>query len=218
MVEERQADDVSWRRGRAVAFGGPGDLRGRVARGRYDSRVTPATLGQGALVWLTGLSGAGKSTIAEAAHAMLRAAGRASYVLDGDRVRTALCRDLGFSPEDRAENVRRLGEVGLLMADAGLLVLVAAIAPYARDRDLVRARAGRVAFVEVHVDTPLAVCESRDPKGLYARARAGTLVGFTGIDAPYETPSRPELVLSTMGTTVAEMAEALVARIELMAR
>lgn len=173
--------------------------------------MLPATVGRGALVWLTGLSGAGKSTIAEAAHATLTASGRASYVLDGDRVRTALCRDLGFSPEDRTENVRRLGEVGLLMADAGLVVLVAAIAPYRRDRDLVRARAERVAFVEVHVDTSLAVCESRDPKGLYAKARAGKLPGFTGIDAPYEAPLVPELVLHTEGTSISAMAEALVA-------
>ena len=138
----------------------------------------------GAVVWLTGLSGAGKSTIAEATIARLVARGRACYLLDGDRVRGGLCRDLGFSAEDRAENVRRIGEVALLMADARLVVLVAVIAPYERDRDIVRAAAPEGRFVEVFVDTPLDVCESRDVKGLYAKARAGLLRDFTGIDAP----------------------------------
>jgi len=168
---------------------------------------------KGALVWLTGLSGAGKSTIAEAALVKLRARDIPAYVLDGDRVRTALCRDLGFSPEDRAENVRRIGEVGLLMADAGLIVLAAVIAPYERDRALVRARAPEGMFFEVWVDTPLAVCEARDPKGLYAKARAGRITGFTGVDAPYEAPAAPELVLTGSGATPDDLADQLIARV-----
>ena len=164
----------------------------------------------GAVVWLTGLSGAGKSTIAEATLARLQARGRACYLLDGDKVRTGLCRDLGFSQEDRAENVRRIGEVGLLMADAGLVVLVAAIAPYERDRGTVRDSAPEGRFVEVFVDTPLAVCESRDPKGLYAKARAGLLHDFTGIDAPYERPPHANLVLKTTERSAAALADELV--------
>ncbi len=164
-------------------------------------------------MWLTGLSGAGKSTIAEAALVKLQARGVPAYVLDGDRVRTALCRDLGFSQEDRAENVRRIGEVGLLMADAGLVVLAAVIAPYERDRALVRARAPEGTFFEVWVDTPLSVCEARDPKGLYKKARAGTITGFTGVDAPYERPAAPELVLTGAGATPEELADQLIARV-----
>ncbi|MBC8073467.1 MAG: adenylyl-sulfate kinase [Deltaproteobacteria bacterium] len=167
----------------------------------------------GALVWLTGLSGAGKSTIAEAALVKLRARSIPAYVLDGDRVRTALCNDLGFSQADRAENVRRIGEVGLLMADAGLVCLVAAIAPYAHDRALVRARAPEGVFFEVWVDTSLAVCEARDVKGLYAKARAGHITGFTGVDAPYEKPQAPELVLTGTGATPESLAEQLIVRV-----
>ena len=165
----------------------------------------------GAVVWLTGLSGAGKSTIAEATLARLRARGRACYLLDGDRVRTGLCRDLGFTPADRTENVRRIGEVGLLMADAGLVVLVAVIAPYEHDRDIVRTAAPDGRFFEVFVDTPLAVCETRDPKGLYKKARAGLLRDFTGVDAPYERPQSPDLVLETTEHSAAELADQLVA-------
>jgi bifunctional enzyme CysN/CysC len=164
----------------------------------------------GAVVWLTGLSGAGKSTIAEATLARLRARGRACYLLDGDRVRTGLCRDLGFPHEDRTENVRRIGEVGLLMADAGLVVLVAVIAPYKRDRDIVREAAPEGRFIEVFVDTPLDVCEARDVKGLYAKARAGILRDFTGIDSPYERPASADLVLTTTDHSAAELADQLV--------
>lgn len=150
---------------------------------------------RGATVWFTGLSGSGKSTIANEVALRLLEAGRPAYLLDGDNVRHGLNADLGFSAADRAENVRRIGEVARLMADAGLVVLVPVISPYRTDRDRVRAihAAAGLAFVEVFVDTPLELCEQRDPKGLYAKARAGELTGMTGIDDPYEAPDSPEL-------------------------
>ena len=150
---------------------------------------------RGAALWFTGLSGAGKSTIAALVDARLVQRGRHSYILDGDNLRFGLCNDLGFSPEDRAENARRLAEVAALFVDAGLIVLVAAISPYRRDRDHARARLPAGRFLEVFVDTDLAECERRDPKGLYRRARAGEITGFSGIDAPYERPEAPELHL-----------------------
>ena len=149
----------------------------------------------GVTVWFTGLSGAGKSTIAAAVAEQLADAGRPVTVLDGDEIRRGLNADLGFSAADRSENIRRIGEVARLMADAGLVVLVPVISPYRADRDRVRtihADAG-LAFVEVFVDTPLDVCEQRDPKGLYARARAGELKGLTGVDDPYEAPEAPDV-------------------------
>lgn len=153
-------------------------------------------LGQrGAVVWLTGLSGAGKSTIAALVDRELVARGRHSYILDGDNLRFGLCKDLGFSPEDRAENVRRLGEAARLLQDAGIIALVAAISPYRRDRAQVRGRVPEGRFLEVFVDVPLALCEARDPKGLYRKARAGEITGFSGIDAPYEPPEAAELHL-----------------------
>jgi bifunctional enzyme CysN/CysC len=152
----------------------------------------------GLTIWLTGLSGSGKTTIANAVAARLAAAGRSTYLLDGDVVREGLSADLGFSASDRTENVRRIGEVARLMADAGLVVLVPVISPYRAGRDRVRAihESAGLRFVEVHVDTPLEVCEQRDPKGLYARARAGDLHGMTGIDDPYEPPKAPDIVLA----------------------
>lgn len=149
----------------------------------------------GATVWLTGLSGSGKSTLANAVAVALLDAGRPAYVLDGDNVRLGLNADLGFGAADRSENVRRIGEVAKLLADAGLVALVPVISPYRSDRDRVRAahELAGLPFVEVFVDTPLDVCEERDPKGLYARARAGGLVGMTGIDDPYEAPEHPDL-------------------------
>lgn len=149
----------------------------------------------GATIWLTGLSGSGKSTLANAVAARLLELDRPAAVLDGDNVRHGLNSDLGFSAADRAENVRRLGEVAALIADAGLVAVVPVISPYGADRDRVRAahRTAGLPFVEVFVDTPLAVCEARDPKGLYAKARAGELTGMTGIDDPYEAPADPEL-------------------------
>ena len=152
----------------------------------------------GATVWLTGLSGSGKSTVAVEVERHLVSGGVAAYVLDGDNLRHGLNSDLGFSAADRTENVRRVGEVARLFADAGVVALVPVISPYRVDRDRARAihRAVGLRFVEVFVDTPLEVCESRDPKGLYAKARAGDIVGFTGIDDPYEAPERPDLRLT----------------------
>lgn len=151
----------------------------------------------GATVWFTGLSGSGKSTVAAECERLLVAAGRPAYLLDGDNVRHGLNADLGFSAADRAENVRRVGHVARLLADAGVVALVPLISPYRADRDRVRAlhaEAG-LPFVEVHVATPIEECERRDPKGLYAKARAGEIRGFTGVDDPYEAPAAPELVL-----------------------
>jgi bifunctional enzyme CysN/CysC len=152
----------------------------------------------GATVWLTGLSGSGKSTVAVALERLLVAAGRPAYRLDGDNLRHGLNADLGFSAADRDENVRRAGEVARLLADAGVVAIVPLISPYRAGRD--RARAvhveAEVPFVEVFVDTPIELCEQRDPKGLYAKARAGEITGFTGIDDPYEAPLDPELVLT----------------------
>lgn len=163
----------------------------------------------GLVVWLTGLSGAGKSTIAEAVEARLSGLGIHSYRLDGDELRTGLSSDLGFSADDRRENVRRVGEVARLMADAGLVVLVALISPYRADRDSVRERVGDP-FVEVFVDTALEVCEARDPKGLYLRARQGLIPDFTGISAPYEAPLRPDLRIAAGDCTITEAATEIV--------
>jgi bifunctional enzyme CysN/CysC len=150
---------------------------------------------EGVTVWFTGLSGSGKSTIADAVAQRLHVAGRAAYVLDGDNVRHGLNADLGFSSADRTENVRRVGEVARLMADAGLVALVPVISPFRADRDRVRAahQAAGLRFLEVFVDTPIEICEQRDPKGLYQMARAGDLKGFTGVDDPYEAPDAPDL-------------------------
>jgi adenylyl-sulfate kinase len=150
---------------------------------------------RGAALWFTGLSGAGKSTIAAIVDHRLQQAGRHSFILDGDNLRHGLCKDLGFAPEDRAENIRRLGEVARLFVEAGLIVLCAAISPYRRDRDQARALVGDGRFIEIFVDTDLAECERRDPKGLYRKARRGEITGFSGIDAPYERPEAPELRL-----------------------
>jgi len=147
-------------------------------------------LGQrGCVVWLTGLSGSGKSTIARALEAALTADGRLAYVLDGDNVRHGLNSDLGFSPDDRDENIRRLGEVAALLADAGVVTITAFISPYRAGRDRARAAVGDDRFVEVFVDAPLDACRQRDPKGLYKKAQSGDIQQFTGIDAPYEPPA-----------------------------
>ncbi|MDH3300924.1 MAG: adenylyl-sulfate kinase [Acidimicrobiia bacterium] len=153
-----------------------------------------AAAGAGATVWLTGLSGSGKSTIAVELERRLIAGGRPAYLLDGDNIRHGLNGDLGFSAEDRDENVRRVAHVARLFADAGLVAVVPLISPYRAARQLARDLhdAADLPFHEVFVDTPLAVCEERDPKGLYARARAGEITGMTGIDDPYEAPERPE--------------------------
>ena len=149
----------------------------------------------GRTVWFTGLSGSGKSTLAFAVEEALVARGVAAYVLDGDNVRFGLNRDLGFSAEDRTENVRRIGEVCRLFQDAGLVVLSAFISPYRADRDAVRALHPEGSFVEVFVDAPLDICETRDVKGLYARARTGEIPEFSGISAPYEAPEAPDITV-----------------------
>lgn len=153
---------------------------------------------RGAVLWFTGLSGSGKSTLASRLEERLYDEGYSTYILDGDNVRHGLNRDLGFAPEDRTENIRRVGEVAKLFADAGVLVSTAFISPYREDRDQVRTILEReMDFVEIFVSCPLEVCEERDPKGLYKKARAGEIKGFTGIDAPYEAPETPELVIET---------------------
>jgi bifunctional enzyme CysN/CysC len=151
----------------------------------------------GRVVWLTGLSGAGKSTVANELERELFTLGMQAYVLDGDKVRHGLCSDLGFSPEDRCENIRRIGEMAKIMADAGFICITAFISPYRADRDTVRSRMQPGQFVEIYVNAPLNVCEARDPKGLYAKARANEIAQFTGISAPYEPPEKPELELPT---------------------
>ena len=149
------------------------------------------------LLWFTGLSGSGKSTIANALDVALHQRGYHTFLLDGDNVRHGLNRDLGFSDDDRVENIRRIGEVSKLFTDAGLIVLSAFISPFSSDRRLVRNLFPAGEFIEVFMDTPLETCEQRDPKGLYQKARAGEIKDFTGIDSPYETPARPELRLDT---------------------
>jgi bifunctional enzyme CysN/CysC len=175
-----------------------------------------ATLGlRGATVWFTGLSGSGKSTIANELERLLVAAGQPAYVLDGDNLRHGLNADLGFAAADRDENVRRVAEVARLFADAGLVALVPLISPYREARERAR-RAHDVAglpFVEVFVDTPIEICESRDPKGLYRKARAGEITGFTGIDDPYEPPVDPELVLRPDAGDAATLAAQVFARL-----
>jgi bifunctional enzyme CysN/CysC len=162
----------------------------------------------GATVWFTGLSGSGKSTVADEVARRLHAQGVAHYILDGDNLRHGLNADLGFSDTDRVENVRRVGEVARVVADAGLVALVPVISPFRSGRDRVRVahRESGLPFVEVFVDTPLATCAARDPKGLYARARAGELVGLTGVDAPYEPPQSPEVWLTPDAGSAADQA------------
>lgn len=171
-------------------------------------------LGQrGATVWFTGLSGSGKSTIAVRVESLLVGAGRLAYRVDGDNLRHGLNRNLGFSEEDRRENVRRTGEVCRILADAGAIVLASLVSPFRADRDAVRARHDEwgVPFLEAFVDAPLAVAEARDPKGLYRKARAGEIRDFTGIHQPYEAPERAEIVLATAELAVEDAAARVVA-------
>ncbi|HHY51490.1 MAG TPA: adenylyl-sulfate kinase, partial [Alphaproteobacteria bacterium] len=162
-----------------------------------------------AIVWFTGLSGSGKSTIANLIEKKLTAEGRHAYILDGDNVRHGLNKDLGFTDEARVENIRRVAEVARLMADAGLIVLCSFISPFRSERRLAREIAGDIQFTEVYVDTPLDVCEARDPKGLYARARRGEIQNFTGVSSPYEPPEKPDIVLRGGERDAAELAEEL---------
>ena len=162
------------------------------------------------ILWFTGLSGSGKSTIANTLERLLFIAGRHTYLLDGDNVRHGLNRDLGFTDADRVENIRRVGEVAKLMLDAGLIVLVSFISPFRSEREMIRKMVGEGEFVEIFVDTPLEVCESRDPKGLYAKARAGEIKNFTGLDSPYEAPENPEVRLDTTSLSPEEAARRII--------
>jgi bifunctional enzyme CysN/CysC len=150
---------------------------------------------QGKVIWFTGLSGSGKSTIANALEKELHAQGKRTYILDGDNIRQGLNRDLGFTDADRVENIRRVAEVAKLMMDAGLVVMTAFISPFRAEREMARDLIGQDNFIEVFVDTPLEVCEQRDPKGLYKKARSGQLPNMTGINSPYEPPLSPDCVL-----------------------
>mgnify|MGYP005849971665 CR=1 FL=1 len=186
MNTEQKATNITWHEGHIT----------RADRERLNGH-------RGAVVWFTGLSGSGKSTIARALEQALFERRVRSYVLDGDNIRHGLNKNLGFSPEDRQENIRRIGEVAKLFADAGLIAITAFISPYRADRDQARAISG-TDFFEIYVECALDVCESRDPKGLYQKARAGLIPEFTGISAPYEPPLNPELVIDTAALSVSE--------------
>lgn len=166
------------------------------------------------LIWLTGLSGSGKSTIASELEARLnKDFGVHTYLLDGDNIRSGLNSDLGFSSEDREENIRRIGEVAKLMVDAGLIVITAFISPFQRDREQVRKLLPKNQFWEVFINCPIEICEQRDPKGLYQKARKGGIAEFTGITSPYETPKNPELVLDSANYTVDECVDRLIEKL-----
>jgi adenylylsulfate kinase len=172
---------------------------------------------KGCVIWITGLSGSGKSTVACALTRALHARGKMTYILDGDNVRHGLNRDLSFKAEDRAENIRRIGEVSKLFADAGIICIASLISPYRKDRDACRALLAKGDFIEVYMDVPLEICEARDPKGLYKLARAGKIKGFTGIDDPYEPPLDCEIVLKQAeeaGPTPSEMADKVISYLE----
>jgi adenylylsulfate kinase len=167
-----------------------------------------------AILWFTGLSGAGKSTLANAVNSALFEQGLACYVLDGDNIRHGLCKDLGFSDADREENIRRIGEVAKLMVDAGVVALTAFVSPFKADRDKVRALVEPGDFIEIHCAADLTVCEERDTKGLYAKARAGEIKEFTGISSPYEAPEAPELLVDTGSQTLEESVAQVLAYLE----
>ncbi len=182
----------------------------------HDHEITKADRrslnGHGSVIlWFTGLPSSGKSTLANEVEKKLIAGGTKTYILDGDNVRMGLCKDLGFSEQDRAENIRRIGEVSKLFVQAGVVVLSAFVSPYRRDRDAVRALVENGEFIEVFVDAPLEVCEQRDVKGLYKKAREGVIKGFTGIDDPYEAPLNPEITIKTAETSLEDGANLLVA-------
>lgn len=166
---------------------------------------------RGAIVWFTGLSGAGKSTLAHAVEEHLHRAGCRTFVLDGDNVRHGLCADLGFSAEDRVENIRRIGEVAKLFMEAGVIVLTAFISPFREDRNRVRAMVRPGEFIEVYCQCPVEVCEQRDVKGMYRKARAGEIAQFTGISSPYEAPGAPELVVNTSVNSLPDCVQQVIA-------
>lgn len=170
---------------------------------------------KGAVLWFTGLSGCGKSTIANAVELKLYQAGKHTFLLDGDNIRLGLNKNLGFTPEDRTENIRRVGEVAKLFASAGTITLAAFISPYRADRKLVRELLPAGEFIEIYVDASLETCEKRDPKGLYKKARAENLPNFTGITAPYEAPEKPELVLDSNHKGIEELVNEVIAYLEM---
>jgi len=170
---------------------------------------------KGAVLWFTGLSGCGKSTLANAVDHKLHQRKQHSFVLDGDNVRMGLSKNLGFLPEDRAENIRRIGEVAKLFASAGILTLTAFISPYRAERDKVREILPPGEFIEIYVNASLETCEKRDPKGLYKKARAGEITNFTGISDPYEAPTKPELVLDSNNKGVSELVDEVIAYLEI---
>lgn len=169
---------------------------------------------KGCVVWLTGLSGSGKSTIAKELELKLAQLKEVAYILDGDNIRHGLCSDLGFSDEDRAENIRRIGACAALFADAGVVAITAFISPFEKGRELAKESVGDDRFFEIFLDVPLAVCEERDPKGLYKKARNGEIENFTGIDSPYEKPTHPQLVVDTSKLSVEESVEAILAMLK----
>ena len=191
-LNQHVSQDVTWHRSKVVASDRARQLR-----------QEPAT------VWLTGLSGAGKSTIAFELERQLVASGHLAFVMDGDNIRHGLSRDLGFSHEDRSENIRRIAEVAKLFNDAGLIVITSFISPYRDDREVARKIIGGDRFIETHLCTDIAVCETRDPKGLYKKVRQGAIAEFTGITAPYEAPLDPELRIDTGRFTVEESVTAI---------
>lgn len=170
----------------------------------------------GCTVWFTGLSGAGKTTLSFGVEASIVARGVPCYGLDGDNCRTGLCSNLGFSPEDRNENIRRVGEVAKLFADGATIALASFISPYRSDRNMVRKKheEANLPFFEVHVATPISVCEERDPKGLYKKARAGIIKGFTGVDSEYEPPHKPDLVVGANGESIEESVQMVISMLE----
>jgi adenylylsulfate kinase len=198
-MTERKATNITWHEGHVTREERAGLLKQR-----------------GATLWFTGLSGSGKSTIAFTLEHALVQRGRLAYVLDGDNIRHGLNKNLGFSAADREENIRRIGEVAKLFADCGVITMTSFISPYRKDRDTVRALhvAGKLPFIEVHVNTPIATCEQRDPKGLYKKARAGELKNFTGIDDPYEEPPKPELTIDATNTSPQQAAVILMEYLE----
>jgi len=169
---------------------------------------------KGVVLWYTGLSGSGKSTIANEVAFKLHSKGKLSYVLDGDNIRHGLNKDLGFSPEDRKENIRRISEVANLFADAGLITMTAFISPYGIDRNFCRELTGDGRFIEIYCKASLETCEKRDPKGMYKKARAGIIKDFTGIDAPYEAPKNPEIIIDTDKYNVEESAELVIKELQ----
>ena len=205
--------------GGPAADGGPETMTDRSPEVVWQDSLLPSgerwsVLGQtGATVWFTGLSGSGKSSVAAACERLLVAAGRPAYLLDGDNLRHGLNADLGFAPDDRAENIRRVGELAAMLTHGGMIVMTAFISPYRADRALARRAAGE-GFQEIFLDPGLEICEERDPKGLYRRARAGDILEFTGISAPYEAPEVQELVIDTGAQSVEQSDAALVSYIE----